>query len=172
MQGGEPGLPALVMNLAVGAELGEGVIKSLVGCAGSRTTGSLRGCVKAVERGELLVKSIAGVDVHPLKRAARETRLQAYRTAEEQQLAGGQRGQHALPVDKKLGHAKKEDHRLSVEVHVCRRGDELRVDEMEVADQLAGDVTAVPDSSIEQRTRVLHDREFESGMSFRFLLHE
>src|SRR5260370_19641024 len=122
------------MNLAVGAEIGEGAINALIVCARSGATCRLRPRVKPVERSELLVKSIGGVDVHPLKCAAGEASLQAFLTAEEQQLAGRQRGQHPLPVDKELVDAEKEDHGASVEVHVCRRGDELRIDEMEVAD--------------------------------------
>src|SRR5262249_39115163 len=90
VEGRKPSLPALVVNLAVAAELGEGIVKSLVGCARSGPAGSLRRCVKPVERREFLVKSIGGVDVHPLKCAAGKAPLQTFRAAEQQQLAGGQ----------------------------------------------------------------------------------
>src|SRR5260370_4886549 len=172
MEGIDPGLPALVMNLAVGTEHGQCVIESLIGRARGGTAGGLRGGVEPVKRSQLLVKSIAGVDVHPLKRASGKALLQALRTAKHEQVARRQSGQHPLKVDEKLRDAKHEDCGFSVQTQVGGRRDKLRGDKVQVADQLAGDVTSVADRGINNGAWVFHDRKLESGMGLGFLLHQ
>src|SRR5262249_45106233 len=121
MEGIEPGLSALVMNLAIGAEQGLRVIETFISHSREGTAGGFCGCIESVEGSELLVKSISGIDVHPLEGAAGKALLQSLLTAKEQQIARGQRRQHARPVDEKLRHTKHENYGLSIHVQVGRR---------------------------------------------------
>ena len=118
-----PGLPAILINYAIGSPRSQCVVETLKCCPNRhllrRFLCSLEERVLKIQLG---IERHRSLNVHPRKSAVGRSAAQTAIAAQDEQRVAGNRGPDAAPVNVKSVHAEHKHHGTPVQLHICRRG--------------------------------------------------